>query len=132
MNICKAYLADDSLLTIAQQLNEKQIEYMPGVLGWNKSRIKRIIEDERYLGTELYPAILDEKTYFDIQNLKSEKNTQKKIDRKSDIFQISVPIKCPVCGCEMYRRHDSRCKCKQRWICQNDNCRTLIPKTDKS
>ena len=61
--ICKAYLDGQSLLTIATWLNEEQIEYMPEVIGWNKARLKRIIEDERYLGKEPYPMILDEETH---------------------------------------------------------------------
>ena len=60
--ICESYLNGQSLLTIATWLNEEQIEYMPGVIGWNKARLKRIIEDERYLGKEPYPAILAEET----------------------------------------------------------------------
>ena len=54
------YLNGLSLLKIAEHLNNEQIEYMLGVCGWNKSRIKRIIEDERYLGTSSYPPIIDE------------------------------------------------------------------------
>lgn len=54
--ICESYLNGQSLLTIASWLNEEQIEYMPGVIGWNKARLKRIIEDERYLGKEPYPG----------------------------------------------------------------------------
>ena len=50
--ICESYLNGQSLLTIATWLNEEQIEYMPGVIGWNKSRLKRLIEDERYLVKE--------------------------------------------------------------------------------
>lgn len=34
------YLNGLSLLKIAENLNNEQIEYMPGVCGWNKSRIK--------------------------------------------------------------------------------------------
>lgn len=56
--IFTAYLDGQSLLQIANSLNERNIEYMPGVTGWNKARLKRIIEDERYLGSESYPAII--------------------------------------------------------------------------
>ena len=68
--ICESYLNGQSLLTIASWLNEEQIEYMPGVIGWNKARLKRIIEDERYLGKEPYPAILAEETYTAMQQIK--------------------------------------------------------------
>lgn len=128
--ICKAYLDGQSLLTIATWLNEEQIEYMPGVIGWNKARLKRLIEDERYLGSDTYPAILDEETHTAMQRIKEKRNTQKDIDRKTDIFQIAVPVKCPICGKRMLRRHDSRCKVQQRWICDNEECRTLIKIAD--
>ena len=76
--ICESYLNGQSLLTIATWLNEEQIEYMPGVIGWNKARLKRIIEDERYLGKESYPAILVEETYTAMQQIKEKRNTQKR------------------------------------------------------
>ena len=128
--ICKAYLNGQSLLTIATWLNEEQIEYMPGIIGWNKSRLKRLIEDERYVGKEPYPPILDEETHIAMQQIKSQRNTQKDTDRKTDIFQIAVPVKCPICGKRMIRRHDSRCKIQQRWICENSDCRLLIEIAD--
>lgn len=128
--ICSAYLEGQSLLNIATMLNEQKVEYMPEVIGWNKARLKRIIEDERYLGKEPYPAIIDEQTYTAIQRIKESRNTQKDTDRKTDIFQITVPVKCPICGQRMLRRHDSRYKIQQRWICENEECRTLIKIAD--
>ncbi len=32
----------------------------------------------------------------------------------------------------MHRRHDSRCKCNQRWLCTNHECGKLIVIADKS
>ncbi len=124
------YLNGLSLLKIAEQLNNEQIEYMPGVCGWNKSKIKRIIEDERYLGTNGYPPIIDEDTHKTLIQIKSEKNTQKGTDRKADIFNLGVPILCPKCGSKMCRRHDSNRKCQDWWLCQNDNCKKTIGISD--
>lgn len=124
------YLNGLSLLKIAEQLNNEHIEYMPGVCGWNKSRIKRIIEDERYFGTNGYPPIIDEDTHKTLMQIKSEKNTQKGTDRKADIFNLSVPILCPKCGSKMCRRHDSNRKCPDWWLCQNDNCKKTISISD--
>lgn len=119
-----------SLLKIAEQLNNEHIEYMPGVCGWNKSRIKRIIEDERYLGTNGYPPIIDEDMHKTLMLIKSEKNTQKGTDRKADIFNLGVPILCPKCGSKMCRRHDSNRKCPDWWLCQNNNCKNIISISD--
>lgn len=130
--ICKAYLDGKSLLQIAEHLNADGVEYMPGITGWNKARLKRIIEDERYLGRQPYPAILDQETFDAMQRIKTERNTQKNCDRSTDIFQLGVPIKCPLCGCEMRRRSDSRLKSvEQRWTCQNPECKKLIAKSDE-
>lgn len=129
-HIFTEYLNGLSLLKIAEQLNNEQIEYMPGVCGWNKSRIKRIIEDERYLGTNGYPPIIDEDTHKNLMQIKSEKNTQKGTNRKADIFNLGVPILCPKCGSKMCRRHDSKRKCQDWWLCQNDNCKNIISISD--
>ena len=120
-----------SLLDIANQLNDENIQYQPGVIGWNKSRIMRLIEDERYTGKDGFPAIFDEDTHHAMMEMKAKKNTQHDTDRNHEIFHIDVPINCPVCGSEMSRRHDSRFKkCQQRWVCSNAKCRTVIRKAD--
>ena len=120
-----------SLLDIANRLNGENVEYQPGVTGWNKSRIMRLIEDKRYTGKDDFPAIIDEDIHQAMIEIKAQKNAQHSTDRTSDIFHIDVPVICPVCGSEMARRHDSRFKkCQQRWVCPNADCRTVIHKTD--
>jgi len=120
-----------SLLEIASRLNDENIEYQPGVTGWNKSRIKRLIEDMRYTGKDSFPTIISMETHHVIVEMKAEKNTQHSTDRSHEIFHIDVPVICPICGSEMNRRHDSRFKkCQQRWICSNADCRTMIHKAD--
>jgi len=80
--VCKDYLDGKSLLDIANGLNERQIEYMPGVMGWNKARIMRMLEDIRYIGDERYPPIIEQETYDAIRKLKDSKNGQKAIDSR--------------------------------------------------
>ncbi len=129
--IYKSYLSGKSLLNLAAELNARSVEYMPGVIGWNKARIRRILEDARYLGNKTYPAIIPKETYDAVQKIKDMRNMQKGVDRKADIFQITVPVKCPVCGSEMRRRTDKRTKCNQRWTCKKDDCRKLIAVSDE-
>ena len=47
IGIFTAYITGRSLLQIAEALNKNSIEYLPGVIGWNKARLKRMIEDAR-------------------------------------------------------------------------------------
>ena len=120
-----------SLLDIASRLNDENIEYQIGVAGWNKSRIARLIGDERYTGKDRFPSIIDESIHQAMIGMKAQKNTQHSTDRNHEIFHIDVPVTCPECGSEMVRRHDSRFKeCQQRWICSNADCRTVIHKAD--
>ena len=64
--IFSEYLHGQSLLNIAADLNTDCIEYRPGVIGWNKSRIMRLIEDERYIGTDTFPALITQSFTFRI------------------------------------------------------------------
>lgn len=124
--MCQMYLTGHSLTDICSCLNTEGIEYMPGITGWNKSRVIRLMLDERYLGTEKYPRILDEETVNRIRKIKEDKNTQKEVDRSADIFTLKAPVLCPICGTRMFRRYDHRCECTDRWTCNNSNCRKLI------
>jgi hypothetical protein len=129
--IFSEYQKGMSLSEIASRLNDENIEYQTGVTGWNKSRIMRLIEDERYAGHDGFPAIIDKNAHQVMVEMKAQKNTQHGTDRTCEIFHIDVSVTCPECGGEMVRRHDSRFKkCQQRWICSNVDCRTIIHKAD--
>lgn len=129
--IFNEYLSGKSLLKIADRLNDEHIEYMPGIFGWNKSRIKRLIEDARYLGAKGYPPIIDEDMHIELTRIKAEKNTQKNTDRKSEIFNLGVSVLCSECGNRMLRQCDKRCKVKERWMCQNDECKNAVRISDE-
>lgn len=126
------YRAGKSLLAIAEDLNKRMIEYMVGVTGWNKARLKRLIEDERYLGKSVFPNIIDEEIYAESQRVKDKRNSQKHINRQAAIFQIHVPVRCPKCKGELRRRYDSRYAEKERWNCQNEACQATVIKEDAS
>lgn len=128
--VCQDYLSGQSMLWIAQGLNNRMIEYMVGVYGWNKARIKRIIEDKRYLGDEKYPAIINRETHVKMCELKDKKNTQTGVDRNTSIFKLQVNIVCPLCKSKMHRRCDNVYTHKERWICTNARCKTMIVKAD--
>lgn len=118
------YLGGASLLRIAQTLTDEKIEFLPGRSDWNKNRVKRILEDERYLGTDTYPAIIGEDMFRKAQAVKDSNNNQK---NKSEVpFRLRCPAEC-FCGGKMNRRHDSRRKVSQDlWTCQNPDCKRIV------
>ena len=100
---------------------------MPGAAVWNKARLKRIIEDVRYLGNETYPAIVKETDFYKAQEIKAARNTQKNVDRTADIFKLQLPVLCEKCGEPMRRIHDSRTYHQEKWICRSCNTVVKIP-----
>ena len=131
IGIFRAYRAGSSLLAIAERLNEQKVEYLPGIIGWNKSRIKRIIEDERYIGKDDYPEIIDRAEYEASIGIKRERNTQSGTDRKREIYKLGVKVFCASCGTEMKRQTDTRQKIEQCWICSGEGCGARVRKADK-
>lgn len=83
--IFDSYSKGNSLLKIAQLLNQRNIEYQPGTIGWNKARLKRILEDERYLGKRNFPQIVSEDLFQACNGIKQAKNKQENTDRKKEI-----------------------------------------------
>ena len=57
------YVAGESMLNISSLLNKLNVQYSPGIVGWNKARIKRILENEHYVGDEVYPQIVTEEMF---------------------------------------------------------------------
>ena len=117
------YISGKSLKNIAASLTADKIEYLPEKWQWNKNRVVRIINDERYLGNEIYEAIIDSATFEQAQNVKLSRNTQNEYDRDKVISSSITPILCGKCGYPTHRIHDKRSKFKQKHVCINPECR---------
>ena len=123
------YLAGASLKNIAEDLAGRKIEYLPGKSDWNKSRVKRILEDVRYLGEGRFPTLVDEAAFRAVQTRKQVQNDRKIIQLESHISQIAVPVLCAACGTAMTRTHHTKrkiteawswktCACTSNWACR--------------
>lgn len=126
--ICSEYLDGRSLLQIANGLESDKVEFAAGVITWNKARIMRIVDDDRYLGNATYPQVIDEATVERLRSRKASRNTQTNTDRQSGIYLLKVPVVCPACGKPMHRLQDARCRCTQKWVC--NQCHIQIKKED--
>lgn len=127
--IAEQYLSGKSLKAIAEMLAAKHIEYMSGKTDWNRSRIKRIVEDKRYIGDGGYLPILTEQEYAAMQSIKAAKNTQKDVNHTEGIFTLNAPAVCPNCGGRMHRRFDRRRKATTWWQCSE--CKASVNISDE-
>jgi hypothetical protein len=119
------YLGGASLLKIAQALTAEKAEFLPGRSDWNKNRVKRILEDIRYTGTDTYPAVISEDMHRQARTVRDSNNHQQ---TKSEVpCRLPCPAECALCGAKMSRRHDSRRKASQDvWTCQNPGCHSIV------
>ena len=46
-----AYLSGEPLSKIAAHLTAKLVEYLPGCCQWNKARVKRILDNAKYISS---------------------------------------------------------------------------------
>ena len=124
------YLGGESLLRIAQTLTAEGVKFLPGRCDWNKNRVKRILEDERYLGTDTYPAIINEDMHRQAQAVKDSNNNQHRQESEIPATLVACRLPCTVecsCGAKMTRRHDSRRKVSQElWTCQDPDCKRVV------
>lgn len=99
---------------------------MPSRYEWNKPRVLRVVKDERYIGADKFPPLIDKSIFYAAQSLNSQKRTIKEDFLDKDVHRIGVPIKCSVCGSILKRKCDCRKKNPEKWYCSNKDCRKII------
>lgn len=110
------YCAGDSLKLIAEDLTHRQVEYSPGKTSWDKARIKRILENSRYIGSDEYPVLI-QKEQFVAANLKRERTNTNKLTIDDDTKLFKELTVCDKCGKKVTRRTDSRSAEPVSWKC---------------
>ena len=68
------YLAGASFQCLANELNQKALPYHTGK-SWNKNMVARILEDSRYIGTEVYPALISAEQLQAVQERRKQKRS---------------------------------------------------------
>ena len=120
------YIGGMNLKEIADKLTSLKAEYLPGETAWNKSRIKRIIEDNRYLGTDTYPALISDSTFATANKVKDERRTVTDYVVTADNKTLTSTVHCAECGCRLYHRTDNTQRHNETWYCKTDGCKKAI------
>lgn len=122
------YLNGRSCQAIAEELTELDIHYRESADNWNRSVLKRILDNRRYVGNDGYPELVTKDQFDRAAQLKAEKYTRKNITRPLAVSAIKSKIFCYECGTAFNRLNDTRHPTK--WYCLNHECQTDYKITD--
>lgn len=120
--IFSEYLNGKSLSEIAKQMESEKIQYSEDATHWNKNMIKRIIENEKYLGTEKYPQIIDEDIFRQANEKRMRKATTLCVISE-DLQEIRNRTYCTECGHRLSRIGGN--SKYEHWDCRNLDCYKL-------
>ena len=115
LTIFSEYMVGKSLENIA--INMK-VPYSEDKI-WNKNMVKRVLENEKYLGTDVYPQLISEEVFRKVNERKSAKATSLCIipDELQEIRNLTV---CKECGKRLFRTK------AELWDCRNHGCRPFL------
>ena len=122
VKIFDEYLKGRSLSEIAKLMQSEKIRYNADSDKWNKNMVKRIIENEKYLGTDKYPQIIDDDTF----RLANEKRIRKATTLDlipDDLQEIRKCTYCTECGHKLSRIGGN--SKYEKWDCRNPDCYRL-------
>ena len=120
--IFEEYLNGSSLQQIAKLMELEKIKYSASSDHWNKNMVKRIIENEKYLGNEKYPQIISEK-FFTQANEKRMLRATSVCVIPEDLQEIRNRTYCLECGHRL-SRIGGNCH-SAKWDCRNPDCYRL-------
>lgn len=110
------YAAGETLQEIAHYLTATKVEYLPGRYTWDKTRVKRLLDNRRYLGEDNHPPIISEEQFNSVQKRKETAAPKpQKADDAIKLFKACAV--CAECGYSLFRRVDNRQKIPIAWKC---------------
>lgn len=127
-NIFAEYTNGKSLKDIAVELAEHKVVFYLDNCVWNKARVLRILENEKYIGAQDYPEVIDKETFAKANTVKNTKGYEP--IEQSDITEY---LKSRLyCGCCYERLFSKSCSGRSdRWQCAN-RCKTYTISKEKA
>lgn len=112
------YLLGSSYSQIADEMTRQGVCYHQHTAQWNKHMVKRILENERYLGRDGYPRLVMDEDFLAVRLRRGEQNTYAPCP--AEIIPIRDKAVCALCGDRMAR--DTKSHGRPRWRCKNPEC----------
>ena len=120
------YLAGASYAKIAEEMSRGSIPYHQHTSKWNKHMVKRILENGKYLGTEVYPRLVSDDDFLAVQLQRKDKTDY--VPCPASLHPIREKAVCAVCGGRIIR--DTKTHGKPRWVCADPNCGAIVRISD--
>ena len=89
--VFSAYLSGEPLSKIAAHLTAKLVEYLPGCWQWDKARVKRLLDNAKYIGNGEYPPIIKERDF----QMAHQKKESASTNRQSVDEDIKLLLRLP-------------------------------------
>ena len=121
-NIFTRYLAGASFAKIAEEMSEGNIPYHQHTSQWNKHMVKRILENGKYLGTDIYPRLVSDEDFLAVQLQREDRTDYAPCP--AGLNPIREKAVCAICGGRIVR--DSKSHGQPRWVCAGPECRTIV------
>ena len=127
-SIYNMYLSGKTLLGIAEALTEQEVTYFEDTKVWNKNMVSRILADERYLGNETFPQLVDSNNFNLAKNIRAEKGGKKAV-----LTPLMATVKgmlyCAECG-ETFSRIN-KWRTREKWLCKG-KCKCSVYLDDRT
>ena len=96
--IVTLYLNGLSYQKISDTLNHDTIPFSAEAPLWNKHKVKRLLENPRYTGTDGYPAVIEPDVFDTIQRIIQEKTSNYTRAEKRPAQRLKEYLRCGDCG----------------------------------
>lgn len=127
-SIFTRYLAGASYAMIAEEMSKGGVPYHRHTSQWNKHMVKRILENGKYLGTDIYPRLVSDEDFLAVQLQREGKHIG--VSHPTDVAPIQEKAVCAICSRKISR--DTRSHGRPRWVCGNKDCGTIVRISDEA
>ncbi|MBQ8767319.1 MAG: recombinase family protein [Clostridia bacterium] len=116
------YVEGETLNSIATMLTEENVAYFQDEVKWNKNTIKRMIENEKYMGNEVYPMIISTSLFNQAKTVKESKSCK----QETHTPEVELFREIAVCGkCGSRFKRVNTWGTREKWMCSK-GCKCSI------
>ena len=116
------YVEGETLNSIASMLTEEKVVYFQDEVKWNKNTINRMLENEKYMGNEIYPMIISSSMFNKAKAVKEKKSCK----QETHTPEVELFRETTVCGkCGGRFKRVNTWGAREKWMCSK-GCKCSI------